>query len=298
MEERRNRKRRAIGRGRGQKTTGLGKHNGKTNHMDRNDNKDETDLCLTDYNSDDNNHIDEMNRDGDDSDTPTEDGKRTSSSSSDPSRRKGMNGLTSPSMILDGGLLDGSGIPREKLSVMRQRAATDKNHKNATSSTAFSSVGGVEPGTGVRKIVYAARTHSQLSQFVGELRRTAWGKSIRVVALGGRKLLCGNTHVLGTNHSSEALVTERCLDLQKGTTSSSSGASGDTKKRKAGEPKPSSGCPLLGSKDAISALAVQMLAQPSDIEDLAGLGKASHTCAYYGSRVRPTCHVSHSCHFH
>lgn len=126
------------------------------------------------------------------------------------------------------------------------------------------SVGHVKPGSGLRKIVYAARTHSQLSQFVGELRRTHWGQDVRVVALGGRQILCGNTEMRRKVGKSEAAISEACLDLQKSKSSS---------------------CPLLASREATSTLALHLLAQPSDIEDAARLGEASHTCAYYASRV-------------
>jgi len=126
------------------------------------------------------------------------------------------------------------------------------------------SVGRVKPGSGLRKIVYAARTHSQLSQFVGELRRTHWGHNVRVVALGGRQILCGNTELRRKVKKSESAISEACLDLQK---------------------NKSNACPLLASREATSTLALHMLAQPSDIEDAARLGEASHTCAYYASRV-------------
>lgn len=258
--------------------------------------------------------------------------------------------------------MDGSGISREQAKKLRHG---DSTHPNLLSSIpAYSganamtdkdddvvmpSIGGVIAGTGVRKIIYAARTHSQLSQFVGEVYRAAaavaevdvgvttkndgggeiggWGagKVVRVIALGGRKLLCSNQDVIygrgrgmqqkNQQRRSEAMITEKCLDLQKGISSPSlvtpvgntlqdlrsspisiipqSMGRGEEKvvgyvkrhreqsKRKR-ETKPS--CPLLSSKEATSALALHMLAKPSDIEDLAGLGDASTTCAYYASR--------------
>jgi hypothetical protein len=66
-----------------------------------------------------------------------------------------------------------------------------------------------------RAVAYcAARTHSQLSQMVRELQRTAWGQTGRVVALGGRQLLCQNTSV-NTKGRLETAISEACLDLQK-----------------------------------------------------------------------------------
>jgi hypothetical protein len=48
---------------------------------------------------------------------------------------------------------------------------------------------------GVRKVFYAARTHSQLSQFLREIGKTKYGGEVRVVHVGGRKALCGNREV-------------------------------------------------------------------------------------------------------
>ncbi len=150
--------------------------------------------------------------------------------------------------VINGGKLDGSGA-----SINRRRPG-DEN---------LMTIGGIVPGRGIRKIIYAARTHSQLSQFVGEIRRTFWGDNVRVITLGGRKLLCGNQDVTNNGKSSEAMITERCLDIQK---------------------EKKSSCPLL-KKDILPTLSLHMLAHPSDIEDMAGLGEASKTCSYYASRV-------------
>ncbi len=157
--------------------------------------------------------------------------------------------------VINGGKLDGSGV-----SINRKRPG-DEN---------LTTIGGVIPGRGIRKIIYAARTHSQLSQFVGEIRRTSWGDNIRVITLGGRKLLCNNHDVTNGGKSGEAMITERCLDIQKGVKDPS------TQKK--------SSCPLL-KKDILPTLTLHMLAQPSDIEDMASLGEASKTCSYYASRV-------------
>ncbi|GAX13430.1 chromosome transmission fidelity protein 1 [Fistulifera solaris] len=137
------------------------------------------------------------------------------------------------------------------------------------SFAATPAVAQVVAGSGIRKIIYAARTHSQLTQFVNELRRTVWGSELRVVALGGRKALCGNTQL---NHKPEAALTEACLDLQKGSTA-------ETKRSS------TSGCPLLSSRDAVETLALHTLVHPTDIEEAAHMGATVDTCAYYASRV-------------
>ena len=167
------------------------------------------------------------------------------------------------SELLKGGHLDGSNASR-KAPYFNPMKASDIN---------ASAVGRVSPGNGVRKIIYAARTHSQLSQFVREIKRTHWGKDIRVVALGGRKQLCGNIEVLGPSYRSEVAITERCLDITKKANSKS-------KINQNG-----GGCPLKVSKEGISSLSLQILATPSDIEDIRNLGKSSHACAYYATRV-------------
>jgi chromosome transmission fidelity protein 1 len=146
-------------------------------------------------------------------------------------------------------------------------------------------VGAVAPGSGVRKIIYAARTHSQLSQFIGELRRTAWGDTVRVVHLGGRLALCGNDAVVGARYATEKTVTEHCLDLQKGI-DPNGGANDVTtvglKKRKETKVQ----CPLLQDRDAaVPTLALHTLAEATDIEEAAALGREARTCAYYASRT-------------
>lgn len=42
------------------------------------------------------------------------------------------------------------------------------------------------------KVFFCSRTHSQLSQFVGELKRTKFATSLQTVSLGSRKTLCIN----------------------------------------------------------------------------------------------------------
>lgn len=63
------------------------------------------------------------------------------------------------------------------------------------------------------KVFYASRTHSQLSQFINEVRKTKHAENIWSVSLGSRKNLCINKKVnsLGSVHR----INEACLDLQK-----------------------------------------------------------------------------------
>ena len=165
---------------------------------------------------------------------------------------------------LDGSAAVGNGVPR--------------SIQSANDGPSFS-VGRVTQGSGVRKIIYAARTHSQLSQFVQEVRRTRWGSTVRVIALGSRTSgLCGH---LSKSGLSEATVTEKCLDMQK--ERGSKAASGTNKKRSRSTVN-TAGCPLY-DRVAVDELSLHLLSQPTDIEEAARLGQTTNTCAYYASRT-------------
>ena len=72
------------------------------------------------------------------------------------------------------------------------------------------------------QIFYASRTHSQLSQFVGELARPHFPPTyssqeseelVKHIPLASRKQLCINPAV--SRLSSQTAINERCLELQK-----------------------------------------------------------------------------------
>lgn len=136
------------------------------------------------------------------------------------------------------------------------------------------------------KIFYCSRTHSQLSQFAGELRRVAFPSSIpqdldtehsddlskieeriKHLSLGSRKNLCINPKVRALENSTA--INERCLDLQQ------PGVAADKK------------CSYLPTKDD-DALVLQFrdhaLATVKDIEDIGKVGKQIGICPYYASR--------------
>lgn len=81
---------------------------------------------------------------------------------------------------------------------------------------------------GVVKIIYCSRTHSQISQFVREIRKTAFGDHVRVVSLGSRKNLCTNPSVAALR--SDVQMTDKCLDMLQG---SKSKTKAEKKKQKA-----------------------------------------------------------------
>lgn len=136
------------------------------------------------------------------------------------------------------------------------------------------------------KIFYCSRTHSQLSQFAGELRRVAFPSSIpsdpdsdnhhdlskleervKHLSLGSRKNLCIYPKVRALENTTA--INEKCLDLQQ------SGVAADKK------------CPFFPSKDD-EALVLQFrdhaLATVKDIEDIGKVGKEIGICPYYASR--------------
>ena len=136
-------------------------------------------------------------------------------------------------------------------------------------------VGNVSMGTGVRKLIYAARTHSQLSQFISEVKRTVWGASLRVVHLGSRSHgLCGYLST-GNHHAvtSESTMTDQCLDFQK-----------KKQNKRSHDGQSTTSCPFYNPA-AIQTLALQVLSTPTDIEEVCRLGQASKTCAYYATRA-------------
>ncbi|RCV15701.1 hypothetical protein SETIT_3G078400v2 [Setaria italica] len=131
------------------------------------------------------------------------------------------------------------------------------------------------------KVYFTSRTHSQLSQFVGELKRTEFAGRIRTVCLGSRKNLCINKDVLKLGSANR--INERCLELQKNKKSSKIKVEDD--KRKARQAKNSCGCPMLRNRSLQKEFRSEVSNQGAlDIEDLAHIGKKIGTCPYYGSR--------------
>ncbi|KAJ5335421.1 hypothetical protein N7452_007824 [Penicillium brevicompactum] len=132
------------------------------------------------------------------------------------------------------------------------------------------------------KIFFCSRTHSQLSQFAGELRRVTFPSSlpndldsetqeleerVKHLSLGSRKNLCINPQVRALENNTA--INEKCLDLQQ------PGVAADKK------------CKFLPSKDD-EALALEFrdhtLATVKDIEDIGQVGKKLGICPYYASR--------------
>jgi chromosome transmission fidelity protein 1 len=140
------------------------------------------------------------------------------------------------------------------------------------------------------KIFFCSRTHSQLSQFVGELQRVHLPaglppeqqvgdsddakhvtEEVKQITLGSRKNLCINSKV--NKLASQTAINEKCMELQQSKTPA------DKK------------CPYIPSKDDESLVLDfrdHALASIRDIEDLASVGRKLGICPYYASRPAVT----------
>ncbi|KAL6865252.1 hypothetical protein ACP4OV_016403 [Aristida adscensionis] len=131
------------------------------------------------------------------------------------------------------------------------------------------------------KVYFTSRTHSQLSQFVGELKRTEFAGRLKTVCLGSRKNLCINKDVLKLRSANR--INERCFELQKNKKSTKVKVEGD--KRKVHQAKTTCGCPMLRNRNLQKEFRSEVSNQGAlDIEDLSHIGKKIGTCPYYGAR--------------
>ncbi|KAK7757539.1 ATP-dependent DNA helicase chl1 [Diatrype stigma] len=132
------------------------------------------------------------------------------------------------------------------------------------------------------KIYYTSRTHSQLTQFISELRRPAFPPSIpdslldaksnttaeeiKHVPLSSRQRLCINPAV--SRLGSLSAINDRCAELQ--------------------QPKSAHRCQFVPNADNLAQtheFRDNVLASVPDIEDLFELGKKLQVCPYYSSRT-------------
>ncbi|KAK9776200.1 putative ATP-dependent DNA helicase CHL1 [Seiridium cardinale] len=131
------------------------------------------------------------------------------------------------------------------------------------------------------KIYYTSRTHSQLTQFINELRRPAFppsvpetllsdigsgGEAVKHLPLSSRQRLCINPSVsrLGTLGA----INDKCSELQQS--------------------KSGNKCQFIPNADNLSQthqFRDNALATLPDIEDLFDLGKKLSICPYYASRT-------------
>ncbi|UJR22839.1 hypothetical protein I4U23_025869 [Adineta vaga] len=126
----------------------------------------------------------------------------------------------------------------------------------------------------VLKIFFCTRTHSQISQFIGEIQKTKYIEQLRLVALGSRQNLCINESVLKLK--SITLINEKCLDLQK--------QKKEKKTTKGKRQKTACGCAFL-QQDRVECLSNDILGDAQDIEDVVKLGRELNSCPYYATRA-------------
>ncbi|KAK7807926.1 hypothetical protein U0070_000889, partial [Myodes glareolus] len=130
----------------------------------------------------------------------------------------------------------------------------------------------------ITKIYYCSRTHSQLAQFIQEVRKSPFGKETRLVSLGSRQNLCVNEDVKSLG--SVQLMNDRCVDMQR-SKHEKNGAVEDKPKRK--RRKIQTSCPFH-NHEQMQLLRDEILLEVKDMEQLVALGKEARACPYYGSR--------------
>ncbi|XP_020282942.1 ATP-dependent DNA helicase DDX11 [Pseudomyrmex gracilis] len=123
------------------------------------------------------------------------------------------------------------------------------------------------------KIFFCSRTHSQLTQFVHELKRSPYSQDISVVPLSSRQNYCINKNVKKLRHVN--LINETCLQLQRKKTTVK-------KEKDIKRSKIASNCPFVPGDQKM--LMAEVLTNIKDVEEIVQKGQESNTCPYYGSR--------------
>eukprot|EP01039_Chlorochromonas_danica_P003214 gene3214-3520_t len=129
------------------------------------------------------------------------------------------------------------------------------------------------------KIIFSSRTHSQLSQFLQEVKRTIFASRCHGILLASRKQLCLLPSV--RNLTSEAAINDRCEDLRKGRKPSKRNHETG---RSCKQVKKAISCCSYHSASAEQEMAWSCLKTLSDIEDLQTLGEQRGGCPFYATR--------------
>uniref|UniRef100_A0A671VQS3 ATP-dependent DNA helicase DDX11 n=1 Tax=Sparus aurata TaxID=8175 RepID=A0A671VQS3_SPAAU len=132
----------------------------------------------------------------------------------------------------------------------------------------------------VTKIYYCSRTHSQLAQFVHEVQKSPFSKDISVVTLGSRQNLCVNEEV--RRLGSIQRINDRCMEMQKNKHGEKKQHDEEGVKRKRGPAK--TVCPF-NKASALQKMRDDLLGTVQDIEQLVKLGRETHSCPYYATRL-------------
>ncbi|XP_050231803.1 uncharacterized protein LOC126680681 isoform X2 [Mercurialis annua] len=133
------------------------------------------------------------------------------------------------------------------------------------------------------RVYFCSRTHSQLSQFIKELRKTSFANEITVVCLGSRKNMCINEEVLKLGNATR--INERCLELQNKKKTDVPKIKSISMEGRARRSKVTPGCPMLRKHKLQRQFRDEISHEGAlDIEDLVRVGRSIGTCPYYGSR--------------
>lgn len=153
----------------------------------------------------------------------------------------------------------------------------------------------------VSQIIFATRTHTQLEQFINELKKTVFGKeiglvgkSLRTVSFASRKQLCINEKVqtILQKKGIEAM-NETCLDMKRNLMKKKKAQKNVKGKEKSYTDEKSDLkeiCNFMHRSDdggiakEFKEYANAVQQQPRDIEELIELGNSMKTCPYYGAR--------------
>ncbi len=182
----------------------------------------------------------------------------------------------------------------------------DENEQESVADTQASAISLWE-SLEIPQIYYCTRTHSQIQQFVAELKKPTFASNVRCVVLASRKNLCINENVTGkqsvngggkTRPVSETTINERCLDMQKTTSTTTLTAKelitqlAKKQKVEGGKRvKKTSHCPYHNSS-AEERLGYKLLSTLTDVEDLVIQGQRVHTCPYYTTKAAiPYAHI-------
>ncbi|KAJ8683934.1 hypothetical protein QAD02_019726 [Eretmocerus hayati] len=123
------------------------------------------------------------------------------------------------------------------------------------------------------KIFFCSRTHSQLSQFVSEIKKSPYSDKISLVSLASRNNYCINLKVRSLKNVS--LINDQCQQLQK--KKAKSKEEKDLKRSKS-----STSCQFMPGDQTL--LMAEILTSIRDIEDTVKMGQELKTCPYYSTR--------------
>lgn len=157
----------------------------------------------------------------------------------------------------------------------------DYNSDTESKATSTSAKRVEEDVVDTPKVIYCSRTHSQLAQFLSEIKKTTFAKEIRCVTLGSRQTFCINETVRKGNQVN--LINERCLQLQKEKLEKSSSKKDKLESCSTGKGS-AKGCPFY-KRTAVDEFSNSILLNGlRDVENLITEAKETKACPYYATR--------------